>query len=163
MSSSFWVAVSFVLFSTSVIFFLRKKIIAILDSMIGMVRSTISESEIKRIESEKNVRDAVDFLEKTKIVSESIIKSAQKEASNIQKNTEERLNEYIDTKFKIASSKIAILELEAINDIKRRIVQEVIINVKKHFEENNIDTLDLESLESVLQKDVIGNQKKIFN
>ena len=158
--STFWVAVSFVIFIGVLVYFkIPQKIIEVLDKMIVDIKSEIDESEKLRSESKVLLDNAQKKLDNAKIETKKILDQAKKDSENLIIQMNDKFHKSSENKKNLASSKIAQMKEVAIKEIKNTSIRLAIDSVKKVIGESvdkskldNLFNKNLEETKSSLKK-----------
>ena len=144
--STFWVAISFIIFFGILFYFkIPQKVNDLLSKMISDIKKEIDESEKLRKESK-------DILDKSKIKLESanketkqILENAQKDAENLIIEMNEKFHKSSEIKKNLAKNKIDQMKMGAIKEIKNTSVKIAVDAVKKVIS-SSVDKSKLDSL-----------------
>ena len=144
--STFWVAISFLIFFGILFYFkIPQKVNELLSKMITDIKKEIDESEKLRKESK-------DILDKSKIKLESanketkqILENAQKDAENLIIEINEKFHKSSEIKKNLAKNKIDQMKMGAIKEIKNTSVKIAVDAVKKVIS-SSVDKSKLDSL-----------------
>ena len=144
--STFWVAISFLIFFGVLFYFkIPQKVNELLSKMIIDIKKEIDESEKLRKESK-------DILDKSKIKLESanketkqILENAQKDAENLIIEINEKFHKSSEIKKNLAKNKIDQMKMGAIKEIKNTSVKIAVDAVKKVIS-SSVDKSKLDSL-----------------
>ena len=144
--STFWVAISFLIFFGVLFYFkIPQKVNELLSKMIIDIKKEIDESEKLRKESK-------DILDKSKVKLESanketkqILEYAQKDAENLIIEMNEKFHKSSEIKKNLAKNKINQMKMGAIKDIKNTSVKIAADAVKKVIS-SSVDKSKLDSL-----------------
>ena len=144
--STFWVAISFLIFFGILFYFkIPQKVNELLSKMIIDIKKEIDESEKLRKESK-------DILDKSKIKLESanketkqILENAQKDAENLIIEMNEKFHKSSEIKKNLAKNKIDQMKMGAIKEIKNTSVKIAVDAVKKVIS-SSVDKSKLDSL-----------------
>ena len=144
--STFWVAISFLIFFGILFYFkIPQKVNELLSKMITDIKKEIDESEKLRKESK-------DILDRSKIKLESanketkqILENAQKDAENLIIEMNEKFHKSSEIKKNLAKNKINQMKMGAIKDIKNTSVKIAADAVKKVIS-SSVDKSKLDSL-----------------
>ena len=144
--STFWVAISFLIFFGVLFYFkIPQKVNDLLSKMIIDIKKEIHESEKLRKESK-------DILDKSKVKLESasketkqILENAQKDAENLIIEMNEKFHKSSEIKKKLATNKINQMKMGAIKEIKNTSVKVAVDTVKKVIS-SSVDKSKLDSL-----------------
>ena len=144
--STFWVAISFLIFFGILFYFkIPQKVNELLSKMIIDIKKEIDESEKLRKESK-------DILDKSKVKLESanketkqILEYAQKDAENLIIEMNEKFHKSSEIKKNLAKNKIDQMKMGAIKEIKNTSVKIAVDAVKKVIS-SSVDKSKLDSL-----------------
>ena len=144
--STFWVAISFLIFFGVLFYFkIPQKVNDLLSKMISDIKKEIHESEKLRKESK-------DILDKSKVKLESantetkqILENAQKDAENLIIEMNEKFYKSSEIKKNLAKNKINQMKMGAIKEIKNTSVKIAVDTVKKVIS-SSVDKSKLDSL-----------------
>ena len=144
--STFWVAISFLIFFGIIFYFkIPQKVNELLSKMIIDIKKEIDESEKLRKESK-------DILDKSKVKLESantetkqILENAQIDAENLIIEMNEKFYKSSEIKKNLAKNKINQMKMGAIKEIKNKSVKIAVDTVKKVIS-SSVDKSKLDSL-----------------
>ena len=130
--STFWVAVSFVIFFVGLIYLkVPQNVNGLLTKMIVEIKNEIDESEKLRSESKKLLDDAQSKLNSAEQEKKKIIDQANIEAEKLIKDMGEKFSKSAEIKKNLANIKISQMKDAAIKDIKDTSIKIAIEAVKK--------------------------------
>lgn len=151
-SSSFWVAVSFVVFCAFTAKYIKSAFLSMLDKYSNNVASKLLEAEKIKEEAEILLADAKLKYQAAALESDAIIAKAAEEADSILKEAQIEINNFAKRQSKLCLQKISQAEQAIINEIKVEAVSLAINEVKNKviskLEENAKSTLLDESIQS---------------
>ena len=144
--STFWVAISFLIFICILIYFkIPQKVNDLLSKLILDIKNEIDESEKLRTESNKLLEKAKNKLDSAKIESEKILDEAKKESEKIIIEMNDKFHKSSEIKKNMVQSKINQMKEQAINEIKNSSVKIAVNSVKKvistSVDKNKLDAL----------------------
>ena len=150
--STFWVAISFVLFFGGLVYLkVPQKINDILNKLILDIKNEIDESEKLRSESKKLLDDAQSKLNSAEQEKKKIIDQANIEAEKLTKDMSEKFSKSVEIKKNLANIKISQMKDTAIKDIKDTSIKIAIEAVKKTIstsvDKSKLDILFAKNLE----------------
>ena len=149
--STFWVAISFLIFLAVLVYFkIPHKINELLSKMIIDIKNEIDESEKLRIESKKLLDEAQNKLDSAKDESKKILDQAQKESERIIIEMNDKFHKSSEIKKNLTKSKISQMKDAAINDIKNNSIKIAIDTVKKVI----TTSVDKSKLEILFEKNL---------
>ena len=149
--STFWVAISFLIFLAVLVYFkIPHKVNELLSKMIIDIKNEIDESEKLRIESKKLLDEAQNKLDSAKDESKKILDQAQKESERIIIEMNDKFHKSSEIKKNLTKSKISHMKDAAINDIKNNSIKIAIDTVKKVI----TTSVDKSKLEVLFEKNL---------
>ena len=149
--STFWVAVSFIIFILGLIYLkVPNKINELLNKMIFDIKSEIDESEKLRSESKIILDNAQDKLDSAKKETQKIKDQAKKDSENLIIEMNEKFHKLAEIKKNLAQTKISQMKNNAIKDIKNTSVKIAVDAVKKILS----TSVDKSKLENLFDKDL---------
>ena len=158
--STFWVAISFIIFVGVLIYFkIPQKIIELLDKMIVDIKNEIGESEKLRSDSKILLDEAQGKLDSAKNESKKILEKAKKESEKLIIEMNDKLHKSAEIKKSSASNKISQMKNAAIKDIRDSSIKLAVDSVKKiittSVDKSKLDTLfqkNLDEAKEILKK-----------
>ena len=158
--ATFWVAISFIIFITSLIYFkIPQKIIELLNKMITDIKNEISESEKLRSESKSLLDNAQKKLDTANDKTKIILDQARKDSENLVIEMNDKFHKSADLKKSSASAKISQMKEAAIKDIKDTSIRLAVESVRKiisiSVDKSKLDNLfkkNLEETKTALKK-----------
>ena len=149
--STFWVAVSFIIFILGLIYLkVPNKINELLNKMIFDIKSEIDESEKLRSESKVILDNAQNKLDSAKKETQKIKDQAKKDSENLIIEMNEKFHKLAEIKKNLAQTKISQMKNNAIKDIKNTSAKIAIDAVKKILS----TSVDKSKLENLFDKDL---------
>ena len=150
--STFWVAISFVLFILGLIYLkVPKKINDLLNKLIVDIKNELDESEKLRSEAKKLLDHAQTKLDKSKPEVIKILDQAKKDSEKLIIEMNNKFHKSVETKKKLAETKIIQMKENAIKEIKDTSVKIAIESVKKiistSIDKTKLDALFIKNLE----------------
>lgn len=123
MDTTFWVAVSFVLFLALLVYFaVPRKIVGALDKRADSIKAELAEARRLREEAQsilaeyqRKQRDAV-------AEAKDIVTQAEREAQAYAEETRAQFEEMLDRRMQLADDKIARAEAQAVTEVRNRAV-----------------------------------------
>ena len=132
LDSTFWVAVSFVLFFGGLIYLkVPQKINEILNKLISDIKNEIEESEKLRTEAKKLLDNAQQKLDTAQNVSNEILDQAKKDSDKLIIDLNEKFHKTSEIKKNLAENKISQMKEAAIKEIKDASIKITVDSVKK--------------------------------
>ena len=130
--STFWVAVSFVIFFGALVYLkIPQKVTEMLDKMISDIKNEIDESEKLRTEAKKLLDNAQNKLDTAKSVSDEILNQAKKDSDNLIIELNDKFHKSSEIKKNLAENKISQMKETAIKEIKEASIKIAVDSVKK--------------------------------
>ena len=149
--STFWVAVSFIIFILGLIYLkVPNKINELLNKMIFDIKSEIDESEKLRSESKIILDNAQNKLDSAKKETQKIKDQAKKDSENLIIEMNEKFHKLAEIKKNLAQTKISQMKNNAIKDIKNTSAKIAVDAVKKILS----TSVDKSKLENLFDKDL---------
>ena len=149
--STFWVAVSFIIFILGLIYLkVPNKINELLNKMIFDIKSEIDESEKLRSESKIILDNAQNKLDSAKKETQKIKDQAKKDSENLIIEMNEKFHKLAEIKKNLAQTKISQMKNNAIKDIKNTSAKIAIDAVKKILS----TSVDKSKLDNLFDKDL---------
>ena len=160
--STFWVAVSFVIFILVLIYFkIPKTVNDLLSKMIGDIRNEIDESEKLRSESRKMLDHAQNKLSTAKDESIKILEAAKEDADKLIIEMNDKFFKSSEIKKNNAQKKIIQMKEIALKEIRDTSVKLAIESVKKAIN-TSVDKSKLDELFKKNLEDTKSELKKII-
>ena len=156
--SSFFVAISFLIFVGLVIYMgLPRIIISALDKRSEDIQKELDEARNLREEAQKILAKEKKNLDKAEEESKNLIEKTKQQVDEMTKKAEEILKEDIARKKKIAELKIEQAQTEAINDVRTRVASLSYEITKSYLSEN----LDKKVSETILDDSITEVKKNL--
>tara|TARA_Y100001958_G_C21081316_1_gene437561 strand:- start:294 stop:791 length:498 start_codon:yes stop_codon:yes gene_type:complete len=155
--STFWVAVSFVIFFGFLIYLkIPNKVNEILNKLIQDIKNEIDESEKLRREAKVLLENAQKKLDKAKDVKKEILDQAKKDSDRFIIELNDKFHKSSDLKKNLAENKINQMKENAIKEIKDASIRIAIESVKKiittSIDKSKLDTLFQKNLEETKEE-----------
>ena len=158
--STFWVAVSFLIFLGGLVYLkVPHKINKVLDALINDIKNEIDESEKLRLEAKILLDKAQNKLDTAQTVSNNILEQAKKDSDHLIIEMNDKFHKSTEIKKKLAENKIIQMKEAALKEIKDVSVKIAVESVKKiistSVDKSKLDTLfnkDLEETKVALKK-----------
>ena len=158
--STFWVAISFVLFFALLVYFkIPQKINEILSQLISNIKNEIDESEKLRNEAKTLLDNSQTKLDNSGNETNKIIDQAKKDSERLVIELNEKFHKSAEMKKKLAEAKINQMKEAAIKEIKDTSIKIAVDSVKKiistSIDKNKLDKIfekDLEEAKAELKK-----------
>ena len=156
--STFWVAVSFVIFFGGLIYLkVPQKINNILNKLILDIKNEIDESEKLRGEAKKLLDNAQKKLDTAQSESKEILDQAKKDADKLIIELNDKFHKSSEIKKNLAKNKINQMREVAIKEIKDASVKIAIDSVKKII----ITSVDKSKLDTLFQKNLEETKEEL--
>ena len=158
--STFWVAVSFIIFILVLVYFkIPQKINETLNKMIFDIKKEIDESEKLRSEAKVLLEKAQSKLDSATLEAKKISDQAKKDSENLILEINEKFHKSSDIKKNLAQNKITQLKETALKEIKDTSIKIATDSVRKilstSIDKSKLDNLfnkDLEESKNLLKK-----------
>ena len=155
--STFWVAVSFVIFFGGLIYLkIPQKINEILNKLILDIKNEIDESERLRTEAKTLLDNAQDKLDKAESVKNEIIDQAKKDSDRLIISLNDKFHKSSDLKKNLAENKINQIKENAIKEIKNASIKIAVDSAKKiittSIDKSKLDTLFQKNLDETKEE-----------
>ncbi len=156
--STFWVAVSFVLFFGGLVYLkVPQKINDILDKLILDIKNEIDESEKLRTEAKTLLDNAQKKLDTAQSASNEILEQAKKESDNLVIELNNKFHKSSEIKKNAVESKISQMKDTAIQEIKTASINIAVESVKKII----ITSVDKSKLDNLFQKNLDETKEEL--
>ncbi len=156
--STFWVAVSFVIFFGGLIYLkVPQKINDILNKLILDIKNEIDESEKLRSEAKTLLDNAQNKLDSAEGVKNEILDQAQKDSDRLIIEINDKFHKSSDLKKNLAENKINQMKENAIKEIKDVSIKIAVDSVKKII----TTSVDKSKLDTLFQKDLEETKKEL--
>lgn len=160
--STFWVAVSFVIFILVLIYFkIPKTVNDLLSKMIADIRNEIDESEKLRSESRQMLEQAQNKLSTAKDESKKILEAAKEDADKLIIEMNDKFFKSSEIKKNNTQKKITQMKEMALKEIRDTSVKLAIESVKKAIN-TSVDKSKLDELFKKNLEDTKSELKKII-
>ncbi len=156
--STFWVAVSFVLFFSGLIYLkVPQKINDILNKLILDIKNEIDESEKLRTEAKTLLDNAQKKLDTAQSASKEILEQAKKESDNLIIELNNKFHKSSEIKKNAVESKISQMKDTAIQEIKTASINIAVESVKKII----TTSVDKSKLDNLFQKNLDETKEEL--
>jgi F-type H+-transporting ATPase subunit b len=156
--STFWVAVSFIIFFGGLIYLkIPQKITEMLDKMISDIKNEIDESEKLRTEAKKLLDNAQSKLDTAKSASNKILNEAKKESDNLIIELNDKFHKSSEIKKNLVENKISQMKETAIKEIKDASIKIAVDSVKRII----TTSVDKSKLDAVFQKNLDETKEEL--
>ena len=155
--STFWVAVSFVIFFGGLIYLkIPQKINEILNKLILDIKNEIDDSERLRTEAKTLLDNAQNKLDKAESVKNEIIDQAKKDSDRLIISLNDKFHKSSDLKKNLAENKINQIKENAIKEIKNASIKIAVDSAKKiittSIDKSKLDTLFQKNLDETKEE-----------
>ena len=152
--STFWVAISFIIFFGVLIYFkIPQKVLEMLDKMISDIKNEIDESEKLRTEAKTLLDNSQKKLDTAQSVSNEILENAKKDADKLIIEMNEKFHKSSEIKKNLTENKINQMKEAAINEVKNISIKIAVDSVKQiistSVDKSKLDTLFKKNLDEV--------------
>ncbi len=156
--STFWVAVSFIIFFGGLVFLkVPQKINEVLNRLISDIKNEIDESEKLRTEAKTLLENSQKKLDTAQSVRNEILEQAKKDSDNLIIDLNDKFHKSSDIKKKLAENKINQMKNEAIKEIKDTSIKIAVDSVKKII----TTSVDKSKLDNLFQKDLDETKEEL--
>ena len=155
--STFWVAVSFVIFFGGLVYLrVPQKINEILNKLISDIKNEIDESEKLRTEAKKLMDNAQNKLDTAQSVSSEILEQAKIDSDKLIIELNDKFYKSSEIKKNLAENKINQMKEAAIKEIKDTSIKIAVDSVKKiittSVDKSKLDTLFQKNLDETKEE-----------
>ncbi len=156
--STFWVAVSFVIFFGGLIYLkIPNKINEILNKLISDIKDEIDESEKLRAEAKTLLDKAQNKLDTAQNVKKEILDQAKKDSDRLIIQLNDKFHKSSDLKKNLAENKINQMKENAIKEIRDASIKIAVDSVKKII----TTSVDTSKLDNLFQKNLEETKKEL--
>ncbi len=156
--STFWVAVSFVIFFGGLVYLkVPQKINDILNKLILDIKNEIDESEKLRTEAKTLLDNAQRKLDTAQSASKEILEQAKKESDNLIIELNNKFHKSSEIKKNAVESKISQMKDTAIQEIKTASINIAVESVKKII----TTSVDKSKLDNLFQKNLDETKEEL--
>ena len=157
LDSTFWVAVSFLLFFGGLIYLkVPQKINEILIKLISDIKNEIDESEKLRIEAKVLLDNSQKKLDTAQTISAEIFDQAKKDSDRLIIELNDKFHKSSEIKKTSAQTKIVLMKNSAIKEIKNVSIKIAVDSVKKiittSVDKSKLDTLFQKNLDETKEQ-----------
>ena len=155
--STFWVAVSFLIFFGGLVYLkVPQKINELINKLILDIKNEIDESEKLRTEAKILLDNAQKKLDTAKLVSNEILEQARKDSDNLIIELNDKFHKSSEIKKNLAENKISQMKKAALKEIKDTSIKIAVDSVKKiittSVDKSKLDTLFQKNLDETKQE-----------
>ena len=156
--STFWVAVSFVIFFGALVYLkVPQKINEILNKLISDIKNEINESEKLRTEAKTLLDKAQKKLDTAQTVSDEILEQAKRESDKMVIELNDKFHKTSEIKKNLAENKISQMKEAAIKEIKDTSIKIAVDSVKKII----TTSVDRSKLDVLFQKNLDETKEEL--
>ena len=156
--STFWVAISFVIFIGGLIYLkIPNKVNDILNKLILDIKNEIDESEKLRTEAKTLLNNAQDKLNTAQSISNEILEQAKKDSDKMIIELNDKFHKSSEIKKNLAENKISQLKENAIKEIKNASIKIAVDSVKKII----TTSVDKSRLDAMFQKNLDETKEEL--
>ena len=156
--STFWVAVSFVIFFGALVYLkIPQKVNEVLNKLISDIKNEINESEKLRAEAKILLDNAQKKLDTAQAVSDEILKQAKKDSDKMIIELNDKFHKTSEIKKNLAENKISQMKESAIKEIKDTSIKIALDSVKKII----TTSVDKSKLDALFQKNLDETKEEL--
>ena len=156
--STFWVAVSFVIFFGALVYLkVPQKVNEILNKLISDIKNEINESEKLRTEAKTLLDKAQKKLETAQTVSDEILEQAKRDSDKMVIELNDKFHKTSEIKKNLAENKISQMKEAAIKEIKDTSIKIAVDSVKKII----TTSVDKSKLDALFQKNLDETKEEL--
>ena len=156
--STFWVAVSFVIFFGGLIYLkVPHKINEILNKLILDIKNEIDESEKLRTEAKELLDNSQKKLDSAQSVSKEILEQAKKDSDKLVIELNDKFHKSSEIKKNLAENKISQMKEAALKEIKDASIKIAVNSVKKII----TTSVDKSKLDALFQKNLDETKEEL--
>ena len=156
--STFWVAVSFVIFFGALIYLkVPQKVNEILNKLISDIKNEINESEKLRTEAKTLLDKAQKKLDTAQTVSDEILEQAKRDSDKMVIELNDKFHKTSEIKKNLAENKISQMKEAAIKEIKDTSIKIAVDSVKKII----TTSVNKSKLDAIFQKNLDETKEEL--
>ena len=156
--STFWVAVSFVIFFVALVYLkVPQKVNEILNKLISDIKNEINESEKLRTEAKTLLDKAQKKLDTAQTVSNEILEQAKRDSDKMVIELNDKFHKTSEIKKNLAENKISQMKEAAIKEIKDTSIKIAVDSVKKII----TTSVDKSKLDALFQKNLDETKEEL--
>ena len=149
--STFWVAISFVIFFGGLVYLkVPQKINLIFEKLIADIKKEIDESEKLRTEAKLLLEETQKKLDTAQSVSNKILEEAKKDSDKLVIELNDKFHKNSEIKKNLAETKISQMKAAAIKEVKDVSIKIAVDSVKKII----TTSVDKSKLDTLFQKNL---------
>ena len=156
--STFWVAVSFVIFFGALVYLkVPQKVNEILNKLISDIKNEINESEKLRTEAKTLLDKAQKKLDTAQTVSDEILEQAKRDSDKMVIELNDKFHKTSEIKKNLAENKISQMKEAAIKEVKDTSIKIAVDSVKKII----TTSVDKSKLDALFQKNLDETKEEL--
>ena len=156
--STFWVAVSFVIFFGALVYLkVPQKVNEILNKLISDIKNEINESEKLRTEAKTLLDKAQKKLDTAQTVSDEILEQAKRDSDKMVIELNDKFHKTSEIKKNLAENKISQMKEAAIKEIKDTSIKIAVDSVKKII----TTSVDKSKLDALFEKNLDETKEEL--
>ena len=156
--STFWVAVSFVIFFGALVYLkVPQKVNEILNKLISDIKNEINESEKLRTEAKTLLDKAQKKLDTAQTMSDEILEQAKRDSDKMVIELNDKFHKTSEIKKNLAENKISQMKEAAIKEIKDTSIKIAVDSVKKII----TTSVDKSKLDALFQKNLDETKEEL--
>ena len=156
--STFWVAISFIIFFGGLIYLkIPQKVNNILNKLISDIKNEIDESEKLRTEAKRLLDNAQNKLDTAQSVSNEILEQAKKDSDKLIIELNDKFHKSSEIKKNLAENKIGQMKEVALKEIKDASIKISVDSVKKII----TTSIDKSKLDTLFQKNLNETKEEL--
>ena len=156
--STFWVAVSFVIFFGALVYLkVPQKVNEILNKLISDIKNEINESEKLRTEAKTLLDKAQKKLDTAQTVSDEILEQAKRDSDKMVIELNDKFHKTSEIKKNLAENKISQMKEATIKEIKDTSIKIAVDSVKKII----TTSVDKSKLDALFQKNLDETKEEL--
>ena len=156
--STFWVAISFIIFFGVLVYLkVPKKINEILNKLITDIKNEIDESEKLRTEAKILLDNSQNKLNTAQSISKEILEQAKKDSDKLIIELNDKFHKSSEIKKNLAENKISQMKESALKEIKDVSIKIAVDSVKKII----TTSVDKSKLDAVFQKNLDETKEEL--
>ena len=156
--STFWVAISFIIFFGGLIYLkIPQKVNNILNKLISDIKNEIDESEKLRTEAKILLDNAQNKLDTAQSVSNEILEQAKKDSDKLIIELNDKFHKSSEIKKNLAENKIGQMKEVALKEIKDASIKISVDSVKKII----TTSIDKSKLDTLFQKNLNETEEEL--
>ena len=156
--STFWVAVSFVIFFGALVYLkVPQKVNEILNKLISDIKNEINESEKLRTEAKTLLDKAQKKLDTAQTVSDEILEQAKRDSDKMVIELNDKFHKTSEIKKNLAENKISQMKEAAIKEIKDTSIKIAVDSVEKII----TTSVDKSKLDALFQKNLDETKEEL--